>query len=413
MPKRAVKHLSRFAMQVLLRFRADRCLQLASSLTFTTLLALVPLLTVMLTVVSAFPVFSGLTGQIDGFVASHVLPEQIGRTVLRYFDQFSQRAGRLTLIGLAVLAVTAFANMLTIERAFNAIWRVHYRRPLVQRIVVYWAILTLGPVLIGASLTMTSYLITASSGVARAIPFFGVLVLWLVPFALTTAAFTLLYYVVPARQIEPRDALIGGLVAGILFELAKRGFALYVLKVPSLAMVYGTFATFPIFLAWIYLSWVVIALGAVVTAMRPDYGHLLDERARALGADFCEAVEVLIALAEAHAKGIKCDIGRIAMVTRLPRERCERFLDILNSIGWVGRLEGECWALVCDPGLIVLSELFRRLVIAPGSLAAAAINPVLAVILGRLATNIDESLALTLRDLMNKSAIHRAADPES
>ena len=402
MVKHSVKHVSRFATQVLSRFREDRCLQLASSLTFTTLLALVPLLTVMLTVVAAFPVFSGLTGQIDGFIASHVLPEQIGRTVLRYFDQFSQRAGRLTLIGLAVLAATAFANMLTIERAFNSIWRTTYRRPMVQRIVVYWAILTLGPILIGASLTMTSYLVTASSGVARAVPFFGMLMLWLVPFALTIAAFTLLYYVVPARAIEPRHALIGGIAAGILFELAKRGFALYVSKVPSIAMVYGTFATFPIFLAWIYLSWVVIALGAVVTAMLPDYGHLRDARTRALGSDFCEAIEVLIALAEAHAKGVKSDIGRVATRTRLPRDRCEYFLNSLGAAGWVGRMEDDSWALICDPAAIPLADVFQRFVFASGPLAAGAIHPSLAAMLQRLGTDINASLALTLRDLLEE-----------
>ena len=402
MVKHSVKHFSRFATLVLLRFRDDRCLQLASSLTFTTLLALVPLLTVMLTVVAAFPVFSGLTGQIDGFIASHVLPEQIGKTVLRYFDQFSQRAGRLTLIGVAVLAVTAFANMLTIERAFNSIWRATFQRPMVQRIVVYWAILTLGPILIGASLTMTSYLVAASSEVAKAIPYIGVLLLWLVPFALTIAAFTLLYYVVPARAIDPRHALIGGLAAGILFELAKRGFALYVSKVPSIAMVYGTFATFPIFLGWIYLSWVVIALGAVVTAMLPDYGHTRDARARALGADFCEAIEILITLAQAHARGGKSDIGRIAMRTRLPRDRCEYFLSSLSAAGWVGRMDDDTWVLISDPGTIVLSDLFQRFVFAPVPLAAAALHPSLAAVLQRLGRDINDSLVLTLRDLLGK-----------
>jgi len=399
---------SRFIRQVALRFHADRCLQLASSLTFTTLLSLIPLLTVMLTVATAFPAFSGVTGQIDDFIASHVLPEQIGKTVLRYIEQFSQRAGRLTLLGLLVLGATAFLTMFNIERAFNVIWQLKRRRPLVQRIVVYWAILTLAPVLIGVGLTMTSYLVSASVGIARSVPFLGLAVLWLVPFVLTIAAFTLLYFIVPARSVEFRHALIGGLVAGVLFELAKRGFALYVSKVPTYAMVYGTFATLPIFLLWIYLSWVVTVLGAVVTASLPDYGHLRASRAATQGVEFCEATEILIILARAHATGEIMDLAQIAGRANLPRDHCERLLESLAGAGWAGHLDGGRWALICDPAVIRMADVCRRFVLSPELLATEPEYPALAPMLKPLAAGLDAALAMSVRDLLDSAQLPAA-----
>ncbi len=148
-----LRQLARFLAHVLKRFNEDRCLQIASSLTFTTLLALVPLVTITLALMAAFPIFSGLGEHIHAFLLANMLPEQAGKVVTGYIEQFSGQAGRLTALGTAVLAVTAFLMMFTIERAFNSIWRVSRPRPVAQRILIYWATLTLGPVLIGASLS--------------------------------------------------------------------------------------------------------------------------------------------------------------------------------------------------------------------------------------------------------------------
>lgn len=391
-----------FIRQVLLRFHEDRCLQLASSLTFTTLLALVPLLTVMLTIASAFPAFAGMTGQIDDFIASHVLPEQISKTVVRYIDQFSQRAGRLTLIGLSFLAATSFLTMLTIERAFNIIWRGAKRRTGLHRIVVYWAILTLGPVLIGLSLTMTSYLVTASLGLAKAVPIVGVIALWLIPFMLTIAAFTLLYFVFPARPVEFRHALIGGIVAGVFFELAKRGFALYVSRVPTYTMVYGTFATFPIFLLWIYVSWLVTVMGAIVTASLPNFGVQRVRNPQAVGAIYSDALSVLIVLGEAQLSGRILGLDKIASLARLQREQCEQILAVLSAATWVGRLENGGWILSCDPDRIRLSQIFRRFVINPEALAGDASEAALGTVFKQFGTQLDGILGMSLRDLMVK-----------
>lgn len=401
-----------FANQVFFRFREDRCLQLASSLTFTTLLALVPLLTVTLTIAAAFPAFSGLTGQIDDFIASHVLPEQIGKTVLRYVDQFSQRAGRLTLIGLTFLAATSFLTMLTIERAFNIIWRGNLRRPLLQRLAVYWAILTLGPVLIGASVTMTSYLVTASLGIAKTVPVLGIIALWLVPFLLTIAAFTLLYYVVPARSVDVRHAAIGGLVAGLLFELAKRGFAFYVSRVPTYTMVYGTFATFPIFLIWIYLSWLVTVLGAVVTAALPDFG-VSRLRTRAIaGAHFGEVLEVMLTVAEAHLNGELCAAHEIAARARIPGVRSEHILEELNLSGWIARVNTGHWVLASAPQSIFLFQVFRRFLLDSDGVSELTASPELAAVFHRFGADIDDLLAFNLADLLKIKAPKAVAQIE-
>jgi membrane protein len=148
----------------------------------------------------------------------------------------------------------------------------------VQRILIYWAALTLGPVLIGASLSITSYLVGASLGLTRETPLAGTAILWLVPFVLTWAAFTLLYYVVPNRAVGPRHALAGGLVAAFVFELMKRSFAFYVAQIPTYTLVYGAFAIIPIFLLWIYFSWVVIVERDWFTAAPPDFAVLRDTR---------------------------------------------------------------------------------------------------------------------------------------
>src|SRR5260370_27389702 len=192
-----LRQLGRFLAHVFRRFNEDRCLQIACVLTCPTLLALVPLVPITLALMAAFPLFSGPGEHIHAFLLANMLPEKAGKVVTGYIEQFSGQAGRLTALGTAVLAAAAFMMMFTIEHAFNSIWRVSRPRPVAQRILVYWAALTLGPVLIGASLSITSYLFGASLGLTRDAPLAGTAILWFVPFVLNLAAFTLLYYLLP------------------------------------------------------------------------------------------------------------------------------------------------------------------------------------------------------------------------
>jgi membrane protein len=354
--------LLRFAWHVLRRFQEDKSLQLASSLTFTTLLSLVPLVTIALTLISAYPVFSGLGEQLQMFVLQHLLPEMSGKMISRYVEQFSERAGRLTAMGTLLLGVTAFMLMVTIERAFNSIWRVNRPRPLAQRLMMYWAGITLGPLLIGASLSITSYLVSVSLGVARQIPFAAEALLRVVPVVLTIAALSLLYFIVPNRQVRRIDAVIGGIAAGLLFELMKRGFALYVTKVPSYAMVYGAFASIPIFLLWIYLSWLVIVLGAIIAAAVPDYRYLRPSARRPVGALFADALAVLRVLVIAQQRAEVLDVASIAAAAGLPRDESEALLDRLATQGWVVRSALDHWSLACDPGRLTLGQVFHEFI---------------------------------------------------
>jgi len=354
--------LSRFLLHVAERFRDDRCLQLAASLTFTTLLAVVPLVTITLTVISAFPVFSGFVIHVDEFLAANLFPAEFAAAIAKYIDQFTANASRLRAIGLAILAVTAFLLIFTIDRAFNAIWRVKRQRPLLQRIVMYWAILTLGPLLIGASLTMTTYVVSISMGVIKGVPEVGEAILRAVPFLFGTAAFTLLYFLVPYRRVAVRHALLGGAVAGVLFELMKRGFALYITHFPTYKLVYGAFASIPVFLLWIYLSWVVTALGAIVTALAPDYRNSGDPKSQVPGARFLDALAVLKVLVLAQMRSEATETQKICMRARLLRGFCESLLEEMALAGWVGRLSRDRWALICDANRVRIGDVYRYLV---------------------------------------------------
>lgn len=267
------RRLAQFAIDVVRRFYEDRSSQVAGSLTYTTLLALVPLLTVALTITTAFPVFDRVVGVLQDFAIDNFLPDTPG--VDLFADQlydFTERAGRLRAIGLVVLGLTAVMLMHTIDDALNRIFRVAQQRHLARRIMMYVAVLTLGPLLIGASLSMTTFLVAASFG-ALNLDHVANVVLAYLPFFLTCIALTLLYILVPNRPVRFWHAVAGGALAGIAFELAKRGFALYVTHFPTYTVIYGTFATMLLFLLWMYVSWLVILGGATLTAMLPDLGE--------------------------------------------------------------------------------------------------------------------------------------------
>lgn len=393
-----LRQLGRFPVHVIRRFDQDHCLQIASSLTFTTLLALVPLVTIMLTLISAFPVFAGLGEHIHRFLLANMLPDKAGTVVSAYIEQFSGRAGRLTALGTAFLAVTAFMMMFTMERAFNSIWRVSRPRPLGQRILVYWAALTLGPVLIGASLSITSYLVGASLGIARETPLAGTAILWLVPFVLTWAAFTLVYYFVPNRAIRPRHALIGGLVAAFVFEIMKRSFTVFIAQIPTYTLVYGAFAVVPIFLLWIYFSWVVVVIGALITALAPDFAVLSDKTASSAGAGFGDAVAALMVLARAQQGSEVLDLRKIARGASLTMDQAERLLERMAARGWVARSGREKYAMVCDKERLLVGDVYREFVLdGSGRTRGETLDGLMA----QLAARAEEALSLPLGRLID------------
>lgn len=248
------------------RARQERLPQVAGSLAFTTLLSLVPLLVVGFALFSQFPVFRPLEVALEQHLLKGLLPADIARSVLKLLQTFTANAGGLTWVGLVFLLATAMAMLWTVERVFNQMWNVRKSRPLPKRIAMYLLVLALAPPLIGVSLWATSYVLGVSLGWLGPLPPAAAFVLTLGPMALGWVGLSLLFYFVPNTRVRRRDAIVGGLVASVALELGKRGFAAYVLKIPTYQAVYGAFAVFPVFLLWVYFSWLVTLAAALVAA---------------------------------------------------------------------------------------------------------------------------------------------------
>ena len=350
-----------FCLALVTRFREERATQTAGSLTYTTLLALVPLFAVALAISTAFPAFDDWISSLQLFILENVLPETPAvDTVMEQINSFTQNVGRLTAIGVAGFLVTAVMLMLTVDNALNRIFRVQRRRSLLQNIFVYWAVISLGPLLIGASLSMTYFALRLPLGVAQ-LDLAAEALLRVLPFLLTCAALVLLYGVVPARRVDWRHALIGGVLAGVVFEIAKRGFAIYLSRVPTYALIYGAFATIPIFLIWLYLSWLVVLTGAIFTAMLPAY-RSKPERHRVPGEALADALGLLSTLARAHEEGRVMPLNALARELRVLPDRCEEMLEHAAALGWVARTERDGWVLARDPSTIRLSDIYRAFV---------------------------------------------------
>lgn len=257
--------VGRFLRLLVTRFLADRAPQSAAALTYTTLFAVVPMMTVTFVMLAAIPAFRELGEPIQAFVFRNLVPST-GEQVLAYLQSFSGQARELTWIGVGMLIVTAFLTLTTIEQAFNQIWRVRQARRGVSSFLLYWAVLSLGPLLLGAGFAASTYVtsLTLFSG-PDALPGSAAL-LSLTPVITGTAAFTLLYAAVPNTRVPLRHALAGGCLTTLLFEAAKALFALYVTLFPGYQLIYGAFAAVPLFLLWIYVSWLIVLLGAVLVS---------------------------------------------------------------------------------------------------------------------------------------------------
>jgi membrane protein len=351
------------------RFREDRLALTAGSLTFTTIISLVPLVTVMLALFSAFPMFATLQGSLQSYFLQTLVPDSIARPVMGAITQFSTRASRLGIVGLIALVVSALAMMLTIDRALNAIWRVRKRRRITQRVLVYWAAVTLGPLIFAVSLTATSYAVSASRGLLGDLPRgFGFLI-GTVEFVLEALGVAALFHYVPNTFVRWRHALFGGLFVAICMAGSKRALTYYFGAVPTYSMIYGAFATLPIFLVWIYLTWVIVLLGAVIAAYAPLVGKQLARWPDAAGSDFHLALVVLRKLAEARQGERRGhEMNEMAEDIGTDPAQIDAVLDALVAIDWVGRLEevrGARYVLLCDPATTTAEPLVAMLLLDP------------------------------------------------
>ena len=351
------------------RLREDRLGLSAGSLTFTTTIALVPFFTVVLALFTAFPVFGKLQGAVQAWLVQSLVPDAISRQVIGYLTQFAGKASRLGTVGLIFLFLTAFSLVLTIDRTLNGIWRVRRPRPLTQRVLVYWAVITLGPLLLAASLSVSSYLISASKGLVSNVPSALRLVLDAGEFLLLVAGLAALYRYVPNTPVRRSHAWTGAIFAALGIEIARALLAAYIRAVPAYSAVYGAFATVPILLVWLYMGWLVILLGATLAADLPALTAGLRRREGA-GWPFQLALDALRALDQArttprHGLAL-ADLAQRVQVTDL---QLEPILQTLVTLDWVGRLEPTSegdpvrYVLLVDPQSTVLDPLIRELLL--------------------------------------------------
>lgn len=257
-------------LRVFRRFAGERCAQAAAALSFSTVLSLVPMIAIAVMIIARLPFAEALSKALEQFLLANLLPDRAGIIIVKYVGEFTRKTQHLTLVGGLALIATALIQMLTIEHTFNAIWAVRESRPLLRRIATHMLALSLGPVLFGSSLVATTFIASASFGLMEE-PFWAKAdLLKVVTFAFMAAIFALVYWAVPNRRIVPWHAACGGLLAAFGFSLMQRLFGLYVAKLPTYTLIYGAFAAIPIFLLWLYLSWAVILIGALVVAELPS-----------------------------------------------------------------------------------------------------------------------------------------------
>ena len=256
----------RFPGRVVSRLRDIDLARAAGSLSFTTLLAIVPMITVAFSFVGRFPMFEDWLKVLEQFMLKHFLPFSAAGEIRGYITGFADQAARLTGVSVALIAVSAALAIATVEREINAIWGIRSGRSLPRRIVTYALGLTAVPVLIGASMSITTWLVMHSLAAVSLRKSFGTQVAETLPFLFAAVGLTVLYKAVPARHVAAVPALVAGAAAAGALEVAKHAFGWYLAKVSTYEVVYGALAALPSFLVWIYLCWIIVLVGAAVCA---------------------------------------------------------------------------------------------------------------------------------------------------
>ncbi len=355
--KDGLKHLWRFIGMVFTHFIRNGGTQNAAALTYTTLLSLVPLMTVMLALLAILPISAQVTTEINGFLFNNFVPAA-GEVVQQHLQTFTSKAGRLSGLGFIFLVVTALMLMGTIERSFSTIWRITNKRRLLNTVLVYSAILSLGPTLIVASVVATSYFVSLPyiSDAVQHVSFAAVLM----PIFVSALAFTMLYSVLPNQRVLFKDALLGGVVAALLFEAAKRGFALYLTLFPTYELIYGALAAVPIFLIWVYLSWLVTLLGAEVTYCISTYHDDRQSNDDLQRGRLLLAYRLLKRLWSAQQSDLSLTIYQLGREESGVTDECVVGLMLeLEEGGWVHQLKGGAWILTRDLTKVSLFDLYQ------------------------------------------------------
>ncbi|MCY0093111.1 YihY family inner membrane protein [Hoeflea ulvae] len=370
-----LKNIGHFTVFAVRRFYNERMSSAAASLTYSTLLALVPMLVIAFAILSSFPAFDAVKERMQALFFAAVVPEA-GAAITEYLSNFTQSANNLTAVGVVALAVTALLLLSTIEDTLNRIWHVERPRPIFVRFLIFWAILTMGPLVFGASFTLTSDI----AAIARRSGFFDLggavdevlLEGWstlsnLLSLAIKICGFTALFVLVPARRVRLRHAAIGATFAAVALEILSWGFNSFLTSGSSYETIYGAVAAVPVFLVWIYASWTVIILGAVVAAAIPDWRLA---RAAVLSVHLKAPGKLTIAIALLAKLYQQAQIGGAVaeeeLVETIPIEARDEIYNILQASGYVLQTEDSSVVLARDLHTTTVFELATEMELALG-----------------------------------------------
>ncbi|MBI1985845.1 MAG: YihY family inner membrane protein [Rhodospirillales bacterium] len=404
--KNRLGRLSEFCRYVWSRFHSERCLRMAASLSYTSLLAIVPLTAIAFAMLAAFPVFDGVREEFQTVLFANLLPDS-AEAMRDYFDQFVRNTARLTAVGIVGLALTAVLLLGTIESSLNAIFRVARPRALVPRLLAFWALITLGPLLLGASFSLSTFFFAATEWLALDIltgPV-GRLAKFM-PTVIIIVLLVFFYAVIPNRPVRLGAAAIGGILAGLLFAALRGVFGYYVASFPTYQTIYGAVSVVPIFLVWMYLSWTVVLLGAVLTAAAGEWrlaGGCPTGDALPPGERLRAAVAVLAELGVAARKGGTASRSRLLRRTHVGDAALDRLLQELRQSAFVEHAASGGWLLARDLRRATLLDLMDALTLgigeglARGADSATRLGVALADARGRS----QQALALPLSDFFD------------
>jgi membrane protein len=412
-----------FTRYAVARFIADGCLTGAGALSYTTLVSLVPLTAIVLAILSAFPIFDAAREHFLSVMLQYVVPA-IGEETAWWFQYFAGAAARTTAVGVVALVITAILLLATIEEQLHGIWRVRIPRSWVYRVLVYWTVLTLGPLLIGVGLSLSGYL----DNIARSAGFDAVTlervtaeglhrITLFVPFVLETMAYTMIYALIPNCSVRWREALVGGVVAAVAIELLKLAFGIYIGRIASYQSVYGALAAIPIFLLWMYICWAAILFGAVVAAALPQWRVDRGEKNVSAGARHLGvALAVLDALAERGEVGGTIMTPALARRLGLAASTIDDHMVPLQEAGFVVAASDGGWVLARSLASTTLFDLYRvmRLPLAGTWKIGEAELPWQERIVGamqRLATAEADAMGVSLAELLTETDNATAAEP--
>lgn len=382
------------------RFREIDIPQVAASLTFTTLLTLVPLFTVIVVVASAFPAFAGFSTQLRQLVSEIMMPAGVA-AVGDYIFQFRDHASRLTAIGIAMMMITSLILVHTIERTFNQIWRVKRPRNIVVRALAYWALLSIGPLLAGVGMSLWGIVWRRTLFYSN-YPLLASAVQFGVALAATWTLLCLLYKVVPARYVPVRHALVSAALAAVSIELLRRGFGVYVAGFNNYQLVYGAFATVPMFLLWLNLNWIVILSGALLAASLSYWeGDAFRRQGGGHSTRFNDALGILTLLARAQGRGVSLKTQQLRRHIRLGYDELGDLLEQLAQLGYIVQSLRHGWMLKSAPETIRVADLFELFVYGGQPGADDPVGRAVQQIMAPAATAADMTLAEFVRRSQN------------